>query len=157
MAMKIYGRTPTKAKIYWDSQDCDNEGWAYQLADDDGAIESGPWEEYSGQREMWEHVDDFAHEYDLPDHHAWMVEPDAEGGFAIWEATTDTRSVDVFGDNFQVAWDGNVWVSPVNGKQHAHAADAMRSELTEYFRSCGDDTDDAEIGEQIDSLIAAMP
>jgi len=34
-------RTATSIKVYWDSQDRTNEGWAYELADDNGSIDSG--------------------------------------------------------------------------------------------------------------------
>jgi hypothetical protein len=34
-------QAPTKIKIYWDTQDRANEGWAYESSNDDGTIESG--------------------------------------------------------------------------------------------------------------------
>jgi hypothetical protein len=63
----------TEARIYWDSQDCANEGWAYRLRSHDGHEESGEYEPHAsiegnnGQLEvelvalLWRHdVDDTA-------------------------------------------------------------------------------------------------
>lgn len=34
-------RTPTEIKVYWDTQDPDNESWAYVASNDSGLIASG--------------------------------------------------------------------------------------------------------------------
>lgn len=34
-------RVPRHIRVWWDRQDPDNMGWAFELADDDGLIDSG--------------------------------------------------------------------------------------------------------------------
>ena len=75
-------RTPTEAKIFWDSQDRSNEGWAFEISDARGSIDGGPWDACAG--ELWEKVADFAHRYNLPDHDQWAIDPISEGGWAVW-------------------------------------------------------------------------
>lgn len=43
-AMATATRQLVRATIYWDSQDSDNEGWAYRVQYDDGHEETGPWD-----------------------------------------------------------------------------------------------------------------
>jgi hypothetical protein len=53
-----------------------------------------------------------------------------------------TKTLNVLGDELEIIWDGNVWVSPATHRSHASAWDAMREELEEYIRQSGDDADD---------------
>jgi hypothetical protein len=68
----------------------------------------------------------------------------------------ETKQVNVNGDMIEIHWDGNMWVSPSNGRQHARAADAMRAELEKYFRDCGEDIEDEDVSEQIDGYLSQM-
>jgi len=70
--------------------------------------------------------------------------------------TQRAKVVDVFGDKIRVYWDGNVWVSPCNGQQHSREEEAMRGELTAYFRWCGEDVDSEETAEEIDGYLSQM-
>lgn len=65
---------------------------------------------------------------------------------------THTATLDCFGDTLEIVWDGNMWVSPVNGQQHSSRREAMRTELEFYFRSCSN-PDDPETAAQIDGLL----
>lgn len=69
---------------------------------------------------------------------------------------SDIKKVEMFGDTLTVRWDGNTWVSPHNGQQHAHARDAMRSEIEAYYLACGEDLEDEEIVEQVENHLANM-
>lgn len=73
-------------RIYWDSQDRDNEGWAWQAVDATGVHSSGgidvaPNENLDGaiQQAIWELGVDL-----LP--HDFSREPEIEGGVAFWDA-----------------------------------------------------------------------
>lgn len=66
------------------------------------------------------------------------------------------ETVDVFGDSLEVNWDGNVWISPVNGQQHSSSRAAMETELRAYFRSSGDDPDEPAFAEQIEGYLDGM-
>lgn len=70
--------------------------------------------------------------------------------------TKHSKQVDIFGDILTVSWDGNTWVSPCNGQQHGRAGDAMRCEIEAYFTSCGDDSEDEEIADQIRGFLSQM-
>ena len=67
-----------------------------------------------------------------------------------------SATVDVFGDTLEVAWNGNVWVSPVNGQQHGSRREAMETELRIYFQSCGCDPDAQEYADQIADHLDAI-
>ena len=67
-----------------------------------------------------------------------------------------TVTTDVYGDRLEVYWDGNIWISPVNGQQHSYRNDAMRTELESYFCTCGEDPDSEDISDQIESLLADL-
>lgn len=43
-----------------------------------------------------------------------------------------------FGDQLDVIWDGNVWVSPCNGQQHSVIGSAIRTECGAYLAACGE-------------------
>ena len=62
-------------------------------------------------------------------------------------------TLDAFGDTLEITWDGNVWVSPVNGQQHSSRRDAMEAELRAYYSASGDDPDSEESAEQIAGLL----
>jgi hypothetical protein len=66
------------------------------------------------------------------------------------------RTVHISGDELRVAWDGNVWVSPTTGSQHARARDAMRVELEIYLGACGCRPDDPETRAQIEGHLGEM-
>lgn len=65
----------------------------------------------------------------------------------------DKRVLDVQGDKLEIVWDGNVWVAPSSGTQHARKEDAMREELYRYLSDCGElpencnDPDDLDLSE----------
>ena len=67
--------------------------------------------------------------------------------------TTCKATLDCFGDTLEVIWDGNVWVSPVNGQQHSYRNAAMRAELVAYCAACGEDVDDSDMAEEIEDLL----
>lgn len=70
--------------------------------------------------------------------------------------TRDNKTLTVCGDKLEIEWNGNVWVSPINGQQHSSARDAMRTELEKYMLSCGKDIDSDEMVEKIDGLLDTM-
>jgi len=55
--------------------------------------------------------------------------------------TTSERYQMTGGDVMEVTWDGNVWTAPSCGAQYATREDAMRQEIQDYLRSCGEDAD----------------
>lgn len=59
----------------------------------------------------------------------------------------------LFSETLSVEWDGNVYVSPSNGQQHARIADAMRVECEALVLSGGDDPQ--EFADDIDDAIAS--
>lgn len=50
------------------------------------------------------------------------------------------------GDIMEVEWTGSVWVASC-GAQYAHASDAMRQEVLEYLRACGEEIDEVDLNE----------
>ena len=69
---------------------------------------------------------------------------------------SETKTVEIFGDTLKIEWNGNVWVSPVNGQQHSSSRDAMETELRAYYRASGDDPDEQEIADQITAHLSSM-
>ena len=81
-----------------------------------------------------------------------MTQPTTHHERDMMTSTNEIKSVNVHGDKIEINWDGNVWVAPSSGSQHARAKDAMREELERYFSECGED--DAE--EEINGYLARM-
>jgi hypothetical protein len=69
---------------------------------------------------------------------------------------TDTLTARIFGETLEIRWDGNVWVSPSNGQQHAHARDAMRTEAESLIRESGDDPDEDRMRTAIEFALSKM-
>lgn len=80
---------------------------------------------------------------------------DMVGGRVVTVDDTGSRmpakTVTCGGDVITVAWNGNVWVAPCCGSQHARAVEAMRVELTRYLSDCGEMTE-----ESLDEMLADM-
>ena len=73
-----------EAGIYWDSQDPNNEGWAYRLFYDDEHQESGPfdWEE---DGDLAEGVVELLHQNGISILVGEVAnEPRIDGGYATW-------------------------------------------------------------------------
>jgi hypothetical protein len=64
-----------------------------------------------------------------------------------------TKTFDFFGDVLAVNWTGSVWVSPVNGQQHARPAAAVRAECEAYLQAGGNDP--ADYADAIQDAIGA--
>ena len=64
--------------------------------------------------------------------------------------TTSTKTMNVSGDKLKIHWDGNVWVAPCNGTQHARAEAAMRQELYRYLSDCDELPDDCDDASDLD-------
>lgn len=58
---------------------------------------------------------------------------------------TQQFKLNLGGDILDVEWNGSVWIAPSCGSQHAHAADALRVEISRYYRASGDDLDADDI------------
>ena len=65
----------------------------------------------------------------------------------------NTVQVNVHGDIIEAHYDGNVWVAPTCGAQYSTRGQAIRQELLDYFRSCGEDVDDPEVAEEIEGYV----
>lgn len=63
--------------------------------------------------------------------------------------TRDYASLNVYGDELTVMWDGNVWVAG-NGAQFASKREAMKAEVVAHLRACGEDT--TEIQSLLDDI-----
>jgi len=70
--------------------------------------------------------------------------------------STATKSVDVGGDILNVSYNGSQWVSPHNGEQHGTAEEAMEIEIGGYFLSCGLNTRDPSIVQEMMNLLEEM-
>lgn len=64
------------------------------------------------------------------------------------------KKVEIFGDELTIRWNGNMWVAPSDGSQHARAADAMRVEIEAYYSASGEDVE--ESADEIDAAIGDM-
>lgn len=69
---------------------------------------------------------------------------------------TERKVVHVHGDMIEIHWDGNMWVSPCNGRQHSSARDAMRAELERYYTDCGEDVEDEATADEIEGYLSRM-
>ena len=56
-----------------------------------------------------------------------------------------------FGDEYEVYWDGNVWVAPCNRAQYSTVGEAVRAELDSSIVASGDD--DESLGKEIEAAI----
>lgn len=87
-------RTINEVRVYWDSQDPTNEGWAYRVDYSDGHRESGSLSDYvdlpmlTDSAALSDAVVEVAWQHDLQidDHGAIACEPNIDGGFAVWTA-----------------------------------------------------------------------
>jgi len=75
-------REVTKIKVYWDESDPGNAGYAYELSDDDGSIQSGPLR-YATSLDyaIGEAIGESGLEVSYFD---FAREPNIDGGFATW-------------------------------------------------------------------------
>jgi hypothetical protein len=69
----------------------------------------------------------------------------------------DRKTLTVCGETLHVEWNGNVWVSPSNGRQHAKASDAMAEEITALFSASGEDMDDPDVISRIADHVSQLP
>ena len=65
-----------------------------------------------------------------------------------------SKKVEVFGDELTIRYDGNMWVAPSTGSQHARATDAMREEIEAYYSASGENVDEAS--DEIESYVSQM-
>jgi len=70
-----------KVEIYWDRQDCSNEGWAYRAWSDGETIASGAID----GRLVSNAIQATIYELDLPIAADEFAVTDADGGFAVWD------------------------------------------------------------------------
>ena len=82
-------RTITSITVYWDSQDPDNEGWAYRTTDSDGRTDSDGIG-ILPTATLGEAIEQACHELDV-DLHAdqFAGDPNADGGWASWDSEAD--------------------------------------------------------------------
>lgn len=65
-------------------------------------------------------------------------------------------TIKVLGDVLEVRWTGSVWESPATHRTHTSALAAMREELQEYFKASGEDVEDENTSDEIESLLLEM-
>ena len=79
----------TKAEIYWDTADPENEGWAWRVRHGD-VDESGPWDhnlpDVANETRMQEAVALLAHEHDVTIDPGPVAVDTSGTGHASWEA-----------------------------------------------------------------------
>jgi hypothetical protein len=68
----------------------------------------------------------------------------------------DRKTLNVCGETLYVEWNGSVWVSPSNGRQHAKASEAMVEEVTEFFSASGEDMDDPDVISRIADYVSQL-
>ena len=68
-------------KVYWDSQDGDNNGWAYRLTEDGADTDSGP---IDNPGDLDDAIDEACHMLDIPATHDDFACSQAEGGYGVW-------------------------------------------------------------------------
>lgn len=89
--MKTTTRKPTQVTVYWDTQDRDNEGWAFRASDDDGAIASGPIDGIEAI-DLAGAINQACHELDLDlTADDFAQEPDTDGGYAVWSFWSEAQ------------------------------------------------------------------
>ena len=79
--------TITEIKVYWDTQDPANEGWAYTIYGEDRIIESGPiefLEDFADGGSLQEAVVNLAAEHGVDIETGDVATEQHDGGFAIW-------------------------------------------------------------------------
>lgn len=77
-------RTITDLTIYWDSQDPNNEGWAYRASDERGDIASAGIDGVADD-DMDGAIAEACRELDLPlTADQFAREPHIDGGYATW-------------------------------------------------------------------------
>lgn len=84
-------RTATECKIYWDTQDPANEGWAYRVLFSDGHEESGAWEwdlpRQATIGQLQDAVVTLAYEHDIAIAAGDVAgDESVDGGYAEWIA-----------------------------------------------------------------------
>jgi hypothetical protein len=70
----------TKLTVYWDTQDPDNEGWAWRTDDDSGEIA------IVSHASLDEAIDQACHELDIDANHDDFDKSTDEGGYGFWGA-----------------------------------------------------------------------
>jgi hypothetical protein len=68
----------------------------------------------------------------------------------------ERKQVNVCGETLHVEWNGNVWLSPSTGRQHARASDAISDEITEFFSASGEDMHDPEVIARIAECVSRL-
>jgi len=69
--------------------------------------------------------------------------------------TTDQFVLAHGGDILTVQYDGNMWLAPNTGSQHATRSDAIRQELGDYLTACGEAPRDADGDIEYSGLVLA--
>ena len=79
-------RKPTEIRVYWDSQDRSNEGWAYNASDEDGLITSSGLDGIDDD-DLCGAVDQACYELDVElTHDDFAIDRHGDGGNAIWSS-----------------------------------------------------------------------
>jgi len=60
-------------------------------------------------------------------------------------------SVNVFGDVLEIVWDGNVFIGS-HGQQFSRKADAMESEILDYYSAAGEEISEEKIQEILSTV-----
>jgi len=87
--LEILGHLVTSVKVYRESVDPTNEGWAYVITGEHGDIESGSIDDLD-DADLDAAIDSIINTLDLPCRtDDWAREPYQDGGWAIWSPTVD--------------------------------------------------------------------
>ena len=78
-------RTITEIKVYWDSQDRSNEGWAYEASDEEGPIDSGSVE-FADDDNLDDAIDEACSTLCVGVTHDDFAKSRHDGGSGIWTA-----------------------------------------------------------------------
>jgi hypothetical protein len=85
----MINREPIGIKVFWDTQDPQNQQWAYEAWDNAGTIASGPLEGIEDDdiesAISWA-CSELGVDISLDE---WWIEPHVDGGFAKWLQTQD--------------------------------------------------------------------
>jgi len=80
-------RTLTSLRIYWDSQNPNNEGWAYSVGYEDDHEDTGPWDmrDDATADDVRSAVIELAWQHDMRiESHDVHVDMHTDGGFGTW-------------------------------------------------------------------------
>jgi hypothetical protein len=68
----------------------------------------------------------------------------------------ERKQVNVCGEILHTDWDGNAWVSPSTGRQHARASDAISDEIIALFSASGEDMSDPDVISRIADYVSNL-